>query len=98
MNESTQLILTDATQLLFAVGIILNASAACAGVVISLLNGRKSARIESTQVDIKNDMKELAINTNSKMDLLLDTTAKVSKAEGKAEGVAQGLIEGAEKA
>jgi hypothetical protein len=53
--------------------------------VQSFLNGRGSARIEAGQEKIKTDVSEWATNTNSKMDALLVSTAKASKAEGKAE-------------
>ncbi len=77
----------DIAQLIFAL-------VAVASFIRTLSNGRKTDQVAKDQIGIKNDMRELALNTNSIKDALVTSTAKASLAEGTAIGLAQGRAEG----
>lgn len=79
----------DITQLLIAIGVVINALVAAFGAISSYRNGRQNERILESQNGIKDNVATIEKATNSMKDALVAATAKSSRAEGKAEGVAQ---------
>ncbi len=83
----------DFTQLLLAIGFLLNAGATAFSAIQSFRNGRSARSIVAGQAEIRQDVASIKIETNHMKDALVASTAKASRAEGAAEGLAQGRSE-----
>jgi len=83
----------QATQLILAIGFLLNVFIGLITAIHTIRNGKKSDRIEAQQADIQENVATLEKNTNSIKDALVLSVAKANLAEGTAIGLEQGRNE-----